>query len=876
MLISFQTTCRTLFGEMLYLLVDGEPPLQMTYDADFVWKGDITFKKTLLSYHYKLINEAGTTIFEDRQRRVVAISTDVTDLLIIDELDKSNLTTIFQTTPFTEAIFAHPVEPAAKIKSGQWVFEVLAPTVLPTQQVAITGSVEALGNWERTLPLKYIGDGIWMIQFSKEKLPEYFEYKFVTIDSITKKIRKWEQGDNRRIDMNSNEKYTNSHIVKSNFHDNYLFRGAGVAIPVFSLRSKQSCGVGDFYDLKLMVDWAVVTGQQLIQLLPINDTTRTKTNSDSYPYSSISVCAIHPIYMRLEALPPLKDKVFLQSYQQRKKELNKSYYVDYQSVVKLKDDYLKKLYNQEWKSTVAKQSYQQFVYQNSDWLLPYAVFSVLRDKFKTADFHTWNEFAVYDAKKVAQFADDNSKTVGFYYFVQYHLAMQLKEAREYAHSKGVALKGDLPIGISRHSVDAWMKPHLFHLDMQAGAPPDDFSAKGQNWGFPTYNWEKMAKDGFQWWKNRFRNMANYFDAYRIDHILGFFRIWQIPTGAVWGLLGTFSPALPLSRSEIESYGIAFDNERYLHPYITDDVLTELCGNDKGWIMKFLNVRQYGIYQFKPEFNTQQKIHNFFATHRRLERYHERYDILMRLHTEVLFIRDTKQKECFHSRISLQKTLLFKTLDKNTQAALNRLYEDFFYRRHNDFWKQQALNKLPALLEATKMLVCGEDLGMVPNSVPEVMAQLQILSLEIQRMPKEFGVEFIDPHATPYLSVNSTGSHDMSTLRGWWREDKEKIQCYFNQMLHREGVAPDDCTSDLALQIITQQMEANSMWTILPLQDYLAISDELKSPDVEGERINNPANPNHFWCYRMHLCLEDLIKADALNEKLRAIIVEHRN
>ena len=237
----------------------------------------------------------------------------MTDLLITDELDKSNLTTIFQTTPFTEAIFAHPIELADKIKSGQWVFEVLAPTVLPTQQVAITGSVDVLGNWERTLPLKYIGDGIWTIRFSKEKLPEYFEYKFVIIDSITKKIRKWEQGDNRRMDVNLNKKYTDSHIVKSNFHDNYLFRGAGVAIPVFSLRSKQSCGVGDFYDLKFMVDWAVVTGQQLIQLLPINDTTRTKTNADSYPYSSISVCAIHPIYMRLEALPSLKDKVFLQS-----------------------------------------------------------------------------------------------------------------------------------------------------------------------------------------------------------------------------------------------------------------------------------------------------------------------------------------------------------------------------------------------------------------------------------------------------------------------------------------------------------------------------------------------------------------------------------
>jgi 4-alpha-glucanotransferase len=142
------------------------------------------------------------------------------------------------------------------------------------------------------------------------------------------------------------------------------------------------------------------------------------------------------------------------------------------------------------------------------------------------------------------------------YFIQYHLHVQLSEAASYAHAHGVVLKGDIPIGVNRNSVDTWVSPELFHMQMQAGAPPDMFSVKGQNWELPTYDWDEMERTGFDWWKKRFSQMSNYFDTFRIDHILGFFRIWQIPIQQVEGIMGYLNPSIPIyiMNLQIKDYG----------------------------------------------------------------------------------------------------------------------------------------------------------------------------------------------------------------------------------------------------------------------------------------------------------------------------------
>ena len=182
-----------------------------------------------------------------------------------------------------------------------------------------------------------------------------------------------------------------------------------------------------------------------------------------------------------------------------------------------------------------------------------------------------------------------------------------------------------------------------------------------------------------------------------------------------------------------------------------------------------------------------------------------------------------------------------------------------------------MKKLPALKDATNMLICGEDLGMVPHSVPEVMQQLGILSLEIQRMPKNPQTEFFHPKDAPYLSVITPSSHDMSTIRGWWEENREKTQRFYNQILGEHGTAPYFCEPWVNRAVILQHLYSPAMWAVFQLQDILGMNEKLRREDPSEERINNPANPNHYWNYRMHIPLEQLIKEKDFNKELKDYI-----
>lgn len=871
-MVKFYVVCQTYFGQDLFLAV-GETVVPMCYMVNGLWYSELDItSKSPITYHYYIQNPDKSLIEESPVERVLPAF--VGNLTVHDTFQAKNISYVFRTTPFLDSLCFHEAKQLPKLSQSTSLLLVNAPAVESHQGVAILGSHPLIGEWNASnlVEMQYADNANWFVVLKLDKTLQESEYKFVIYDLNTRAIVRWEEGENRRL-----PEMTTSTMITQSFRQTFRWKGVGVAIPVFSLRSEKDWGVGEFYDLKEMVDWAEQTGQTLIQILPINDTTNAKTDADSYPYSTNSVYALHPMYLNMRGVGILKDKKRLAKFEAEGKLLNAKSFVDYAAVNRLKWEYLKVVFTQESSALFATQDYQKFFKANESWLVPYAVFSALRDEFGTSNFRQWVRLSTYDKKAVQIFANKHFDTISIYYFVQYHLARQLTEVRDYAHAKGVVFKGDLPIGISPNSVDAWMYPRLFHLDKQAGAPPDDFSVTGQNWGFPTYNWQEMSKDGFSWWKNRFQNMAHYFDAYRIDHILGFFRIWEIPKSAVWGLLGYFNPALPLSISEIESYGIHFDADKFLTPYITEELLIEFFGEQKQFVVaNFLDVKRAGVYQFKARFDTQQKVQHYFDTHKLTSEKRSLLKGLLELHTEVLFIEDAYRKNSYHPRITIQKSHLFKTLDNSLKDILNRLYEDFYYHRHTEFWKQQAMMKLPKLLSTTNMLVCGEDLGMVPACVPEVMDTLQILSLEIQRMPKNPAAEFVLPHETPYLSVCSTGTHDMSTLRGWWSENPESTQRYYTSVLLNKGVAPTECTTDLAEQIISQQLQANGMWVILPLQDYLAISARLRLPDVHAERINDPSNPHHFWSYRMHLSISDLNEASDFNNKLYKLVVAYRH
>jgi 4-alpha-glucanotransferase len=474
---------------------------------------------------------------------------------------------------------------------------------------------------------------------------------------------------------------------------------------------------------------------------------------------------------------------------------------------------------------------------------------------------------------------EDKEGAGFYLFLQYHLAKQMATASAYARAHRVVLKGDLPIGIYRFSVDAWMAPHLFNMACQTGAPPDAFAVQGQNWGFPTYNWHVMAQDNFQWWRSRLTGMAKYFDAYRIDHILGFFRIWEIPYASIQGLLGQFSPAHSLSIRELQERGVNFDYNRLCKPYVRGHLLHQFVGGEhiEKVIKEFLNGTAPNVYEFKPQFDTQRKIAEYISAQLKitpeLKGYYERVKPgLFGMIEEVLFLEAPfSHGTSFTPRISLAHTCSFRELDWAQQAAINETYVHYYYHRQESLWAAQAMQKLPAIVNATNMLVCGEDLGMVPACVGPIMEQLGILSLNIQRMPKDPKKAFFHPGDSHYLSVATTSSHDMSTLRAWWQENPEETKQFYKEILGHDDACPYFCEDWVAKEIISQHLYCPAMWTIFPIQDLLAMDGKLRLTIPEQERVNVPANPHHYWRYRLHLSVEDLQKATAFNEMLKTML-----
>ena len=805
MRLLFNVEYHTSFGEFLVLnILSGDDASKVSHhkmttldDSHWFIELNKTFKAgTYIDYYYSVVRgdeEVRHEWLVEPHRLEFAAQKGIRYVVYDHWIDIPEDSYMYSSA-FTDCIMACQREFSPTSEFQQTVrLKVRAPQLRIGQQLGIAGAGDALGNWDinKALPMYEHEYHEWVISLDVAQLPQTFEFKFVLLGLD---VPVWEQGGNRTVSLpliRDNEVFV--YELSQVYFPVFPWKGAGTVIPIFSLRSEGSFGVGDFGDLKKMIEWADKTHQRVIQVLPINDTNITHTWQDSYPYNSISIYALHPQYTDLRQLPEIKNEERKTHFEQLRQELNALPQIDYERVNNAKMEYLRELFAQEWATIKKRASYKDFFEQNKEWLVPYAAFCYYRDQYGTADFSQWPKEATVAAIKAT------NKEVQFWYFVQYNLDQQMHAAHEFARDHHVILKGDIPIGISRDGVEAWVEPKYFNLNGQAGAPPDPFSADGQNWGFPTYNWDEMLKDGCSWWVRRFRKMAQFFDAYRIDHVLGFFRIWEIPVPEKSGLKGQFAPALGLSREEIEGYGIYNHMERFL------------------------------------------------GDHKRADRW--------------------------HPRIAVQFNEDYEKLNDDEKYNFNRLYNDYFYRRNNQFWYQEAMKKLPRLTQATRMLCCAEDLGMVPDCVPWVMNELRILSLEIQSMPKDDKVRFGHLSQYPYRSVCTISTHDMPTLRQWWDEDWDRTQDYYNSMLHRGGGAPHPLPGWLAKDIVSRHLTSPSMLCLLSLQDWLSIDEKLRLPDANAERINIPANPRHYWRYRMHLTIEQLMQSDEFNETIKTLIIQ---
>lgn len=758
--------------------------------------------------------------------------------------------------------------------------KVRAPQLRGNERLMLVGNEVSLGTWDVFKGCQMFEHNYneWVADINALKLSgKTIEFKFVAVDVADNGNMLWEDRFNRTIDVPVLDKgETAVYELDDAFFPIYNIRCAGTQVPVFSLRSRSSFGVGDFGDLKKMIDWVAFTKQCVLQVLPINDSTITHTWTDSYPYSCISIFALHPQYADLSALPPIADEAERERFETLRQELNALPQIDYERVNNAKNEYLRAIYEQEGKKIMASAEFKAFFKEAESWLVPYGQYCYLRDKYGTAEFSKWPDHHSFDESERRMLSVQRNvayKNVAFYYFVQFILSSQMADAHEYARSKGVILKGDIPIGVNRCSCDVWQEPRYFNLNGQAGAPPDDFSVNGQNWGFPTYNWDEMVKDGCRWWVRRFSNMAKYFDAYRIDHVLGFFRIWEIPYNAVHGLLGQFSPSLGMTREEIEAYGLHFQEELFTEPFITDWVLDRMFGERAAIVRDtYLEPTHDGHYRMKPEYDTQRKVEAAFDGKTDKEDTDLR-DGLYALISDVLFVRDHRDPNKFHPRISVQFDFIYESLYDSDKFLFNKIYNDYYYRRNNQFWYREAMNKLPKLVEATRMLVCAEDLGMVPDCVSWVMNELKILSLELQSMPKDPSVRFGVLSRNPYRSVCTISSHDTPTLRQWWDEDASRTQDYYNNVLQKYGAAPHPLPGWLARDIISRHLLCPSMLCILTVQDWFSVDEGIRLADANAERINIPSNPRHYWRYRMHLCIEDLMEAHDFNQNITDLIKE---
>ena len=769
-------------------------------------------------------------------------------------------------------------DPEVLPSAGMLTLSVDAPMVMPDEVVAVSGEAEALGEWHmsKSLVMSDANYPTWTVNIPISDIKAGTDYKFLILKKNSHDVVAWEGRDNRHLNIIPSLKPSTSLVNQGQRLVNPLapWRGAGVAIPTFSLRSQDDFGVGDFIDLKLMIDWAVQTHQTFVQLLPINDTTMTGSWTDSYPYNANSTFALHPMYLRTSAMGQLNNPERQRYFDDLRRELNQLPQVDYERANNAKNEFTRELFAQDGQAAMASDEVKNFVAANADWLTPYAAFCVLRDINHTPDMQKWGEYSVYDPEKIAEFIKLHQPDIDYVYWIQYHLDRQMREVHDYARSKGVAIKGDIPIGISRTSVDAWISPRLFNLDCQAGAPPDDFSVLGQNWGFPTYNWDEMAKDGFAWWKARFRKMAEYFDAYRIDHVLGFFRIWQIPMDAVHGLLGIFNRALPFSPDELRNnYDFWLDAYHQTRPYIMEWMIGDFFGEYTDEAReRFLIPEDGGRLRLREEYDTQRKVMDFFKTQENNEKNNRLCNALLGLIDDVLFIEEPYEKGKYHPRIAAQSTYAYRALSDYEKWCFNRLYNDFFYHRNNDFWYGQAMWKMPPLIDATSMLTCAEDLGMIPACVPAVMNQLEILTLEIQRMPKDPNADFGNTWHYPYYSVCTTSTHDMDGIRRWWETNRDVIQRYWNEVLREPGEAPQYAEPWICQRILELNLKSPSMLAIFPLQDWLSMDGVLRRQDPREELINIPANPRHYWRYRMHLTLEQLNAEKEFNNKVRSMVL----
>ncbi|PXF41675.1 4-alpha-glucanotransferase DPE2 [Gracilariopsis chorda] len=920
--LRFCVTASTTPGQHVFLcLQNGQPTttidtrnaVSLSFESPGVWTAQVVRPVSLHSLKYKyFIKEHDLVVWESGSFRQLCIS-DYTlcERLLVRDVWRAAPDVsreLFATSAFTDVVFrrdkrqsktqfeqmqTHAIHHSQQLTSPSFIvrFTAFAPRVQPGDQICVLGDCEQLANSNasRAIPLCDYHAPEWSVCVAFPADVTHINYRFVIrrdgiplIEDSVHRVLQLNHEDKRFVTTSQSQPGAQNALpficapCETGFQFPTKWKGAGIALPVFSIRSTTSCGVGEFTDLPKVVDFCKKAGYQLLQLLPVNDTTANNTAKDSYPYSAVSSFALHPQYLNIDALGDLPPHLNSE-YETTRKQLNELPEIDYVKVITAKLSFIKRMYTLQRDDFLKSRPFLDWFEQHQAWLVPYALFRFFMEINGSAKYDQWgarSSVTLEEMKKLASPHTFHFEYLALTYYTQYHLHKQLKAAADYAATHQVVFKGDLPIGVNRYCADTWVNPHLFRLHMQAGAPPDFFSVHGQNWFFPTYHWDAMKQDNYAWWRSRLGHMSNYFHAYRIDHILGFFRIWEIPDKYRTGMAGRFYPAYGVTRQELESLGL-WDIERYTKPYITDGLLHEMF-HEHWWKIKERFFEPiYDRLRFKEEYNTETKMVQALqlpSDAPETEREYGEFVLkqMVALFNNVCLLDDVGDPNVFHPRFKLHTTTSYMELpSEDWKRALHHLHDDYMYHRQDELWKKNGLERLPMMKSASQMLVCGEDLGLIPKCVPSVMKETCILSLAVQRMPDgdaEFGI----PSEYKYECVATTSSHDTSTFRGWWEEmPADQRLRYWQEVMKQDGrnPPPTECQTEVCEWAIKDHLECPAMWTIFPLQDLLGIDTKLRRKNAAEEQINDPSNPSHIWRFRLHLNIEDLLKSEEFVKRL---------
>lgn len=642
-------------------------------------------------------------------------------------------------------------------------------------------------------------------------------------------------------------------------------RLVGTAIPVGALRGEQSIGVGEFPDLPAFGELCKNMGLALIQLLPVND-----TGYDSSPYSALSSCALHPLYLRIQELPEaVAEPGFAEKVEIQLGDFFRDYpRFPYYRLLRAKMELLRKLYTAHEGLIADKAkpggSLASWIQENP-WVKEYAVYRRLKEANGEKSWKDWESYQKVTAADIQALWEDPLLWGQhlFWVWVQEALDIQFRKAATALKALGIILEGDIPILMNEDSCDVWAHPEYFHQELSAGAPPDMYSPLGQNWGFPIYNWQAQVKDGYEWWKNRLKVAEKYYGAYRIDHVLGFFRIWASRREDISAILGRFVPAIPLDTKDLEELGFDSSRIRWVsQPHIpTEEVWNSLKtgGLDSSilaaeaqrvFARTLDQIGQEDLWLFKQSIKGEKDI-EALDLHPAAKAY------LLAAWDNRIFLEYAKGRysPVWYYRNSRSYASLSQEEQQNLEALLTKNRQ-----ASEALWEKQGKKLLTVLKKASSMLPCAEDLGAVPECVPRVLSKLKILGLKVVRWSRRWeepGAPYLPVTEYPPLSVCTPAVHDSSTLREWWEKEVDLQQ--FTDFL---GVQNQDLsrkyTPSIAKIILNTLARAPSQFLVIQIQDLLHLSQRWYAPDPSQERINVPGTVDDFnWTYRLPASIKEI-------------------